>query len=175
MTPSNSTLVLEHRVERGPADLRELRDLRLGDASLERLGRERLDRGSLFGRFRLGGGATPAVTGKCFTDLVHESSVNHLTDRRKDCKVLSMVAKFNSKCQDRCGLQIHAGHDEIEPGHFGFHHVDCDKARIEAQIRDKVAQGWSDDQIWPWLDASQELDIQQKIDGIFYATRKCAA
>lgn len=52
-----------------------------------------------------------------------------------------MIAKKTSKCLDRCGLTIHAGHDEIEPGHFAWRHVDCDKAHAFAWVRDRLATG----------------------------------
>lgn len=52
-----------------------------------------------------------------------------------------MVAKFNGKCQDRCGLTIHAGHDEIERGHFGFRHVDCEWASMQRWIRERIDAG----------------------------------
>lgn len=52
-----------------------------------------------------------------------------------------MIATKTTKCLDRCGLTIHQGYDEIEPGHFGFRHVDCDKARAEEWIRERIAAG----------------------------------
>lgn len=80
-----------------------------------------------------------------------------------------MVAKFNGKCQDRCGLAIHAGHDEVERGHFGWRHVDCQLASIRAQVRSKVDEGWTPDEIWAWLERSESIDLNARIDAIFYA------
>ena len=52
-----------------------------------------------------------------------------------------MKATYNGKCLDRCGLRIHAEHDEIEAGHYGWRHQDCDRARLEAWVRERFAAG----------------------------------
>lgn len=85
-------LPLEHRVERGPADLREPSDLRLGEPGRERLGRESGDCGALSGLRGHGVGASLAVGGEGRADLVgfHGPSVNHLTTRALIRKVLYM-------------------------------------------------------------------------------------
>lgn len=82
-----------------------------------------------------------------------------------------MIATKNGKCHDRCGLTIHAGHDEIERGHFGWRHVDCDQASVRSQIRDKLADGWAIDVIWAWLERAEQISLESRIDAIFYASR----
>lgn len=93
--------------------------------------------------------------------------MSQVSESRRDSAC--MVANFNGKCQDNCGLPIHAGHDMIERGHFGFRHVDCELASVRAQVRDKVAENWSQDEIWAWLERSVQLDLNARIDAIFYA------
>lgn len=86
-----------------------------------------------------------------------------------------LIAKFDGKCQDRCGLRIHAGHDEIERGHFGFRHVDCERAHAEAMVRERVADGWGTERIWAWLNNSPDMTFDQKLDAIAYAGRELGA
>jgi len=80
-----------------------------------------------------------------------------------------MIANFNGKCRDNCGLPIHAGHDEVERGHFGWRHVDCERANVRAQIREKLTEGWTMDSIWTWLERAEHLSMDERVDGIFYA------
>lgn len=82
-----------------------------------------------------------------------------------------MIAKHNGRCNDRCGLRIYAGHDEIERGHFGWRHVDCETANLRAQIRERMAAGATADVVWAWLERSEHLTVDQRIDAIFYASR----
>lgn len=114
-TTSGSRSGLQHRVQCGSADLRELRDLGLRDATGDGLPREVTDHGGLLAGLRLRRCASPAVGDKCFTNLVHESSVKHLTTRGKRRKVLYMSkparifsAKFAGKCE-RCLGPIRKG------------------------------------------------------------------
>lgn len=95
---------------------------------------------------------------------------------RRGCQVdtgrrdpASMVAKFNGKCQDRCGLVIYAGHDEIERGHFGFRHVDCDRARVEAWARERFAAGDLVSDIQFKLASDPHLTPEQKAAASLYA------
>lgn len=80
-----------------------------------------------------------------------------------------MVAKFNSKCQDRCGLPIHAGHDEIERGHYGFRHVDCEQAHLFAWIRERLAAGDLISDVQIKLATTPNLTPELRMTGSIYA------
>jgi hypothetical protein len=89
--PSKTTLgIAEHRVQRRPTDLREPRDLCLRDTGRYSSRCEVSDRGGLLGGFGLRRRPSLAMGGKGFTNLVHESSVKHLTNENKGRKVLYM-------------------------------------------------------------------------------------
>lgn len=80
-----------------------------------------------------------------------------------------MVAKFTTKCQDRCGLKIHEGHDEIERGHFGYRHADCERAQVEAWVRARFDAGDDCCDIQFKIAKATHLDADAKMMASCYA------
>lgn len=90
----------------------------------------------------------------------------------KGDEVTAIVARHDGRCLDRCGLRIHAGHDDIEPGHFGWRHVDCDRAQTEAWVRERMDAGLAvaDVQLrLSYLGECTHLTAAQRMDASLYA------
>ena len=76
------------------------------------------------------------------------------------------TAKYTTKCHE-CGLPIRPG-EQIEPGYRSFRHADCTMASVERQVRERVAEGWTQARVWTWLGNATHLTEQQKLDAIFF-------
>jgi hypothetical protein len=101
-------------------------------------------------------------------DYLRKFRETRLTTVREAGFILSMTtARHASKCQDRCGLAIHVG-DEIEPGHFDWRHVDCDKAQAFAWIRERFAAGDSASDIQIKLLSSRHLSAALRMEASTY-------
>ena len=92
-----------------------------------------------------------------------------VSDSESPPRPIGMIAKYNGMNQDRCGLPIHAGHDEIEAGHFGFRHVDCDRAQAFAWVRERIAAGDSPSDVQLKLMATPGLAPAARVDASVYA------
>jgi len=79
------------------------------------------------------------------------------------------IAQFNGKCQDRCGLRIHAGHDVIEAGHYGWRHADCEQAHLFAWVRDRLAAGDTASDVQIKLLMDRKVTPELRLAGSIYA------
>lgn len=105
------SLVLEHGVQSGPADLSQLAYLGFGHAISVGLSRETGDCAGLIDSRDAGSQASLAVAFEGGSEIVHKSSVKYLTRDGKVCKVVDMNRRY--QVNDSQGR--HAGHVFRDP------------------------------------------------------------